>query len=436
MKLCVIGTGYVGLVTGTCLADLGHEVVCVDKDENKIEKLKKGISPIYEPGLEELITRNTKAKKLSFVTDIKEGMEGAKVIFIAVSTPPKIDGSADLSAVANVARIIAENMEDYKVIVDKSTVPVKTGVKVKETIERYRKQDVPFDVVSNPEFLREGTAIHDTMKPDRIVVGVSSDKAGDIMTEVYSGINAPIIKTDIESAELIKHAANSFLATKISFANALANICDKAGANIDEVVEGVGLDSRIGRQFLSAGVGYGGSCFPKDVSAFIKISEQLGYDFDLLKEVEKINETQKNLFIKKIEDVLWVVKDKTIAVWGLSFKPNTDDMRNAPSIDIIKALYAEGAIIKAYDPKAVEKAKEDITEDITYSDSPYEAARNADAIVILTDWEDFKKLDLVRIKASMTHPIIIDGRNMFDPKDMFEAGFVYESIGRGRASSR
>ncbi|MFC2140583.1 UDP-glucose dehydrogenase family protein [Candidatus Auribacterota bacterium] len=431
MKVCVIGTGYVGLVTGTCLADLGHKVICVDKDQEKIAKLNKGLTPIYEPGLEEIIKRNVQEKRLSFIMDIKEGIKEAVVIFIAVSTPPKEDGSADLSSVANVSRVIAESMDEYKVIVDKSTVPVKTGTKVAETIKRYLKKDVEFDVVSNPEFLREGSAIHDTMHPDRIVIGVQSKKAAEIIKELYLEIKAPLIETDIESAELIKHAANSFLALKISFANALANLCEKAGAKIDEVVEGMGLDQRIGRQFLNAGVGYGGSCFPKDVSAFIKIAETLGYDFNMLKEVEKINAEQKKIFIKKIEKVLWVVKDKKIAIWGLSFKPNTDDMRSAPAIDIIRALQVDGAIIKAYDPQAMENAKQELNK-IELCDSPYQAAQDADAVVILTDWDEFKKVDLERIKKSLTHPIIIDGRNLFDPQEMKDKGFVYESIGRGK----
>src|SRR5574341_939806 len=333
MNVAIVGTGYVGLITGACLAEIGHHVLCIDNDRRKIETLKKGKIPIYEPGLEPLIRKNIKVGRLQFSTRIADGVEKALVIFIAVNTPPLGGGEADLSFVAHVAREIAVHLRNYRVIVDKSTVPVKTGEKVVETIKRYCKKGVDFDVVSNPEFLREGSAVHDMMHPDRIVIGVANSRAAQIMQELYEPIGTKFLATDIPSAELIKHASNSFLAMKISFANALANICELSGANIEEVVYGMGLDHRIGVHFLKAGIGYGGSCFPKDVSAFIKIAEELGYSFDLLKTVERINDEQKIRFLKKVREVLWVLKGKVVGVLGLAFKPNTDDMRNAPSID-------------------------------------------------------------------------------------------------------
>jgi UDPglucose 6-dehydrogenase len=331
--------------------------------------------------------------------------------------------------VAHVAREIAVHLRNYRVIVDKSTVPVKTGEKVVETIKRYCRKGVDFDVVSNPEFLREGSAVHDMMHPDRIVIGVATSRAAQIMRELYGPIKAKFLVTDIPSAELIKHASNSFLAMKISFANALANICELSGANIEEVVYGMGLDHRIGVHFLKAGIGYGGSCFPKDVSAFIKIAEELGYSFDLLKAVEKINEDQKSRFVKKIREVLWVIKGKVVGVLGLAFKPNTDDMRNAPSIDIIHALIKEGAKVKVFDPEAMDKAKEELKK-VQYCKDPYHVARGTDALLILTEWEDFKKIDFKKVKKLMTTPIVLDGRNLLDSNIMGKLGFVYKSIGR------
>ncbi|HPJ72551.1 MAG TPA: UDP-glucose/GDP-mannose dehydrogenase family protein, partial [bacterium] len=331
--------------------------------------------------------------------------------------------------VANVARTVAENLNGYKVVVDKSTVPVKTGEKVAETIKRYSDPEAEFDVVSNPEFLREGSAIYDTLNPDRIVIGTSSRRAADILIELYKPLEAPVIVTDINSAELIKHAANSFLATKISFANALARICDLSGANVMEVTRGVGLDNRVGEKFLNAGVGYGGSCFPKDVSAFIAISEELGYSFDLLKEVEKINQAQTEYFLDKVRKTLWVLEGKCIGVLGLAFKPNTDDMRNAPAVPVIKALLEEGARVKAYDPKGMEKAREYLP-DIEYCPSPYAVAEGCEALLVLTEWNEFKEMDLERLKGLLTHPTIIDGRNIYDPQKMAQAGYTYVSIGR------
>jgi len=427
MRVGIIGCGYVGLTTGVCLAELGHRVVCVDNDEEKIKKLLSGALPIYEPGLDKLIKKNK--NKIKFSTNIKDAVVNNEIIFICVGTPSSSDGSPNLSYVENVARGIAKYLDSYKIIVEKSTVPVETADWIKKTIERYKKNNVEFDVVSNPEFLREGTAVHDFLYPDRIVIGVESEKAKKSMLKLYQKIKSPKIVVDTKSAELIKHASNSFLATKISFINAVANICELSGADVEKVALGMGLDKRIGKDFLKAGIGYGGSCFPKDVDAFIWISEKLGYDFSLLKEVKKINERQRELFIKKIEDTLWTLKDKTIGILGLSFKPNTDDIREAPSIYIIKSLKEKGAKIKAYDPKAMVKMKQ-VFPDITYCDNPYEVAKNSDCLVILTEWPEFRKLDLKKIKNLLNQPIIIDGRNIFEPQKMIKLGFVYKCIGR------
>lgn len=430
-NLAFIGAGYVGLVSGTCLAEIGHDVILVDNNPDKITKLKKGVIPIYEPGLEELVKKNVKAGRLSFTTSLAQAVKKSEVIFIAVNTPPQPNGKADLSFVAGAAREIAEAADSYKVVVDKSTVPVQTGERVAETIKRYNKRQIDFDVVSNPEFLREGSAIADFLKPDRIVVGVANKRAEKIMREIYQPIEAPFIVTDVKSAELIKHASNTFLAMKISFANAVARICELAGANIDQVVEGMGYDTRIGKHFLKAGVGYGGSCFPKDVSAFIAIADELGYNFGLIKEVEKINDQARDLFLQKIEQALWVTKGKTIAIWGLAFKPDTDDMRNAPSITIIEKLHADGAVIQAYDPEAEHTAKAVLGDKFTYKKDMYEALKGADALVIMTDWAQFKAPDWDKIRGSLHHPLVIDGRNMFDPAKMEKLGFVYHSVGRG-----
>lgn len=380
--------------------------------------------------MEALVKKNVKAGRLSFTTNLKDAVEKSDVVFIAVNTPPQPDGKADLSYVAGAAKAIAEVSKKYKIVVDKSTVPVQTGERVKEIIERYRKHNVDFGVVSNPEFLREGSAIKDFLKPDRIVVGVESKRAEKIMREIYAPINAPVIVTDVKSAELIKHASNSFLATKISFANALARICELSGADIEQVTHGMGLDFRIGKHFLKAGIGYGGSCFPKDVSAFIAIANELGYDFDLLKEVQQINKQARQLFLKKIEEVLWVTKDKKIAIWGLSFKPNTDDMRNAPSLEIIEALKRDGANIFSYDPKATETAKKIMGNKVTYCKDMYTPLKNADALVILTDWDEFKEPNWKKVLELLKSPIIIDGRNMYSPKEMKGLGFAYYSVGR------
>ena len=429
MKLTINGTGYVGLVTGACFAEVGHHVLCVDNDAAKIKLLQSGGIPIYEPGLEELVKRNVAAGRLSFTTSIAEGVQKSDVIFIAVPTPPQPDGSVDLSFIERVARDIAAAMTDYKIIADKSTVPVKTGEKVAETIKRYCPAKVEFDVVSNPEFLREGFAVGDLMKPDRVVIGVRSQRPVAAMREIYTPFNAPIVVTDINSAELIKHASNSFLALKISYINAISAICESAGANVQEVAAGMGLDERIGRRFLNAGIGFGGSCFPKDLSAFIKIAEQIGYDFRLLKEVQRINADQMDWFVKKITDTLWVLKDKKIGVLGLAFKQNTDDVRSSPAIDLCQRLQKEGATLRVHDPKAMDKAKA-VLANVTYVDDMNAVAEGCDAIVIATEWDEFKKLDLERAHKSLTHPIMFDGRNLFDRAEMERLGWIYKSVGR------
>jgi len=429
MKLTIIGTGYVGLVTGTCFAEVGHQVICVDSDAQKVEVLRAGKMPIYEPGLDELVQKNVSAGRLAFTTSTPEGVAKSDVIFIAVPTPPLADGGVDLSFIEKVAREIAQAMTSYKVVVDKSTVPVKTGDKVAETIKRYCKSRVEFDVVSNPEFLREGFAVDDFMRPDRVVVGVRSPRPAQAMKDVYEPFKAPIIITDINSAELIKHAANSFLALKISYINAISVICEASGANVQEVANGMGMDARIGRRFLDAGLGFGGSCFPKDLSAFIKISEQLGYDFRLLKEVQQINADQMDRFLKKIVDTLWVLKDKTIGVLGLAFKQNTDDVRLSPAIELCQRLQREGARLRVYDPRAMEKAKA-VLKDVTYVPDMNAVAEGCDALVIATEWPEFKTLDLEHARKVLSHPILFDGRNLFDAAEMERLGFIYKSVGR------
>lgn len=429
MRLTIIGTGYVGLVTGTCFAEVGHRVICVDNDPAKVRTLQQGGIPIYEPRLEELVQKNTAAGRLSFTTSTAEGVEQSEVIFIAVPTPPLADGSVDSSFIEKVAREIAAAMTSYKIVVDKSTVPVKTGEKVAETIKRYCKAKVDFDVVSNPEFLREGFAVEDLMKPDRIVIGVRTQRPVAALKEIYKPFDAPIIVTDINSAELIKHASNSFLALKISYINAISVLCETAGANVQEVAQGMGMDDRIGRRFLNASLGFGGSCFPKDLSAFIKIAEQVGYDFGLLKEVQKINAEQMNRFVKKIIDTLWVLKDKKIGVLGLAFKQNTDDIRMSPALELCQRLQKEGAALTVFDPKAMDKARA-VLQDVTFVDDMNAVADGCDALVIATEWEEFKKLDLDRVRKSLTHPILFDGRNLFDPAEMEKLGFIYKSIGR------
>ena len=431
MDVSIIGSGYVGLVTGACFAEVGHNVTCVDNDARKIETLRAGRVPIYEPGLEELIHRNVSAQRLRFSGSVKEGVDNSQVVFIAVPTPPQPDGSVDLSFIEKVAREIAGVLTDYRVIVDKSTVPVKTGEKVAESIKRYNRHRAKFDVVSNPEFLREGCAVSDLMQPDRIVIGAQSEHAVDVMKKVYEPFMAPMLVTDINSAELIKHAANSFLALKISYINAVSAICEASGADVEKVADGIGMDRRIGRHFLNAGIGYGGSCFPKDIAAFITISNQLGVPFALLKEVQRINAAQKDRFLKAIRDTLWVLREKQIAVWDLTFKPDTDDVRCSVAIDLVADMLREGAHVSVYDPKGMERACElGAIKGARFCQSPLEAAINAEALVIATEWAEFANVDLTVVKEKMTTPIIFDGRNLFDPATMAKVGFHYHSIGR------
>jgi UDPglucose 6-dehydrogenase len=429
MRVCMIGTGYVGLVSGTCFAEIGHEVVCVDNDKEKIDILKKGGVPIYEPGLEDMIKRNVEAGRLSFTTSIAEGVARSLFLFIAVGTPPKEDGEPDLSSVEKVAEEIGSSMDEYKIIVEKSTVPVQTGKWVHAVIERFSKKVRDFDVASNPEFLREGSAIGDFLNPDRVVLGVETEKAKDKLLELYEPIDAPKIVTDIASAELIKHASNALLSTKISFINAISIICEKSDADVLKVAEGIGMDKRIGKDFLNAGVGFGGFCFPKDIKAFISIAAKLGYDFRLLKEVDNVNNEQMIRAVDKLEGMLWNLKEKTIGVLGLSFKPNTDDMRFAPSITIIRELKKRGAHIKAYDPVAMGRARA-IIQEIEYCKDAYDVAQDTDAVMLVTEWDEFKKLDIQKLKSIMRQPVFLDGRNVFDPQEMVQAGFIYSGIGR------
>lgn len=429
MKIGIIGSGYVGLVTGACFAHIGHSVLCVDNDRQKIACLKKKQVPIYEPGLEEIIRKTTTKGRLRFSSSIAQAVRQCEVLFICVNTPPKDNGEADLSFVENVSREIAVNLKDYRLVVEKSTVPVQTGQWIDRTIRVNQPKSSLYDVASNPEFLREGTAVQDFLKPDRIVLGVSSAKAEKILRRLYEPLKAPILVTDIKSAEIIKHASNSFLATKISFINMVARICDVVGADVEKVSLGMGLDPRIGPSFLKAGIGFGGFCFPKDLSAFLRMAEKLGVNFGILREVLEANEGQKRYFVEKVENVLWNLKQKTIGVLGLSFKPNTDDMRFAPSIDIIRTLQKEGARIQAYDPQAMVKARS-LFQNVKYARTPYQAARRADALLLLTEWEEFLNLDFRRLKKAMRHAIIFDGRNCLNPQEMKRAGFKYYAIGR------
>ena len=446
MKVCIVGSGHVGLVTGACMAEIGHRVVCVDDDRKKIVTLRAGRMPFYEPHLEDLVSRNRSQGRLKFTHRIENGIEQATVIFICVGTPALASGEADLSSVEQVARRIAENATGYKVVVEKSTVPVQTGRWIERTLAVYKGRMGHCDVASNPEFLREGSAVHDFFHPDRIVVGVHDERAEKLLRELYApvvdgtfrcpihlpctnGERVPLVVTDIESAELIKHASNSFLAMKISFINAVADLCERAGADVGRVAEGMGLDRRIGRSFLNAGIGFGGYCFPKDLQAFVKIAEKFGYDFALLKEVERINRGRADIVLQKLKDRLWIIKGKRIGVWGLAYKPDTDDVREAPAFGIIQRLVQEGADVRVYDPKAMDNARAEI-QGVTFCLDPYEAAKGAEALVLTTEWEEFKGLDLSRVKALMQWPLLLDGRNFFEKEAMREVGFEYLGIGR------
>ncbi len=430
MNLGVMGLGHVGLVTAVCFAEKGFKVYGMDKDKNRIENLKKKVLPFYEPGLKELLLKNF--EKIHFISEIKELINNTDVIFLCVGTPPLPDGKADLSQVEDASREIAKNIDKYVLIVEKSTVPVKTAEWIKKTMKLYARKDVDFEVASNPEFLREGSAIKDFLEPDRIVVGVESERAQKIFEEIYRDFNAPIIFTDIETAEIIKHASNAFLATKISFINMIADLCEKTGADVMKVAEAMGLDKRIGREFLNAGIGYGGSCFPKDVKAFYRIGEEHGVDFNLLKCVDKINEQRIEKFVSKIKKVLWIIKDKVFAVWGLAFKPGTDDVREAPSLKIIKRIVEEKGICKVYDPYAMNNFKREFgeNENVIYVSDLYEACKSSHAILILTEWDEFKNADFRKIKELMETPIIIDGRNCLDVEKIKELEFIYIPTGR------
>ena len=433
MNITVVGTGYVGLVTGACFSDWGHNVLCVDNDENKVKMLKQLHMPIYEDGLEELVRKNVSAGRLNFTSSIEEGTKFAEVIFIAVGTPPGYRGAANMSYVEQVARQVAEHMTSYRLLVEKSTVPVNTHEQVKRTVSKYLRSDIPFDVASNPEFLKEGTAIEDAYSPDRIVVGVESERAAKLMRDIYEPIikktNSPLLVMNPASAELTKHASNSFLAMKISFINAVARVCEMAGANVEQVAQGMGLDKRIGPQFLKAGVGYGGSCFPKDVDAFVQIADHLGYNFELLKEVQRVNKTQREHLMQKLQRELWVIQDKVVAVLGLAFKPGTDDVRESPSLYFVPQLIEAGAKLQLWDPVAEERFAQLYPQE-RYVKDPIECARGADVLLILTDWPQVKKLDLDQLKSVMKCPVIVDGRNVFDPKVVRSKGFTYHSIGR------
>jgi UDPglucose 6-dehydrogenase len=447
MDLCIVGAGYVGLVTGACFAEIGHRVICVDHDAEKIGTLKAGRMPIYEPSLEELVAANRQRGRLSFSMDLCAAAQASRVIFICVGTPPLENGEADLSAVEKVTQQVASVAHSYKLVVEKSTVPVQTGEYIYRTLQIYCPLEKGnFDVASNPEFLREGSAVSDFFHPDRIVVGVENGQAEEILREIYQPIlsgsfRCPVhttcpplpkpvfLKTDIRSAELIKHASNSFLATKISFINAIADICEKVGADVEKVAEGMGLDPRIGRSFLNAGLGFGGFCFPKDLQAFVRIAEKNGYDFALLKETENINRKRIDVAVEKLKKALWVLQGKKIAILGIAFKPQTDDIRFAPALELIRRLQQDGCQIRAYDPKGMDKASREVP-GITYGKDPYEVAEGAEALILATEWPEFAKLDWARIRWIMLRPYLLDGRNLLKKSEMKDLGFEYEGMGR------
>jgi UDPglucose 6-dehydrogenase len=435
MNICVVGTGYVGLVTGAVFADLGNEVICVDNQPDKVAALQAGRMPIYEPGLEEMVARNVVDGRLRFTTDLAAAVKRSLIVFITVATPARSDGQADLSAVEEVAKGIGQVMERYTLIVNKSTVPVGTGDLVREVIERHQAKPVMFDVVSNPEFLREGSAIEDTLRPDRIVIGAPNQQVAMTLLELYAPLERPMIITDVPSAEMIKYASNAFLAAKISFVNAIANICEQAGADVSQVTKGVGLDARIGPAFLQAGLGFGGSCFPKDTESLIHTAATLGYDFRMLKAVVEVNRERVAHFVARIRKALDPLEDKIIAVLGLAFKPNTDDMREAKSVEIIHRLLGLGARVRAYDPVAVANARKVLPATVTYSESPYEAATGADGLVLVTEWNEFKFLNLERVRGLMRRPMVFDGRNIWEPERMRRLGFEYYSVGRKPVST-
>jgi UDPglucose 6-dehydrogenase len=432
MHIAVIGTGYVGLVTGACFAEFGVDVTCVDVDAEKIQRLESGVMPIYEPGLEQLVTKNTQAGRLRFTTNVQEAVEQALVIFLAVGTPPLSDGSPDLSFVESAARSVAEHMNGYKVIVTKSTVPIGTGERIRKLIREHQKSALAFGIVSNPEFLREGAAINDFMRPDRVVIGSADQEAIAIMRDLYRPlylIEAPVVITSLEAAELTKYAANAFLATKISFINEIANLCEKIGCDVHDVAKGMGMDKRIGSKFLHPGPGFGGSCFPKDTRALASVAQQFGSESLIVDAVIEVNRRQREAMLPKIEQLVGTVSGKTIAVLGLAFKPETNDIREAPAQEIIKGLLERGATIRAYDPVAMEETAQVIS-NIQYAEDEYEAVKNADALVIVTEWNQFRALDMKRIRDLMKAPRIADLRNIYEPEDLRELGFDYVGVGR------
>jgi len=433
MNICIVGVGYVGLVTGTCFAEFGNHVICVDKDEQKIGSLKQNNIPIYEPGLEEMVKRNQSAGRLNFTQDVNEAVEKSLAVFIAVGTPSDSAGSANLEFVYQVAETIGKLMTGYKIIVTKSTVPVGTGKEIREIIRKNQEEDIPFDVVSNPEFLREGSAIEDFLRPNRVVIGTDNEQAAAIMKDIYSPlylIETPFLNTNVETAEMIKYASNAFLATKISFINEMANICELVGADVHEVARGMGLDGRISRKFLHPGPGYGGSCFPKDTKAIVKLAETYGYRFKIVESVIEVNERQQMLMVDKIENVLGDLKGKRLGIWGLTFKPNTDDIRDSPAMRIIETLIKKGAIVSAYDPAGMEPAAK-ILKEVNYVKDIYEAAQDADALVIITEWNEFRYPDWEKVQASLRLPTVIDMRNIYEPEKMKTRGFNYHCVGRG-----
>jgi UDPglucose 6-dehydrogenase len=432
-KVGILGLGHVGLPTAVGLAELGWQVVGTDSDARKVALIAQGKSPFYEPDLEPLLRKNLSEGRLRVTPNVGEAVRASDILFICVGTPQRPDGSADLSQVEAVIRTVAENLNGYKLIVEKSTVPVQTAQWIKRTILRYAGNDAEFDVASNPEFLREGTAIHDFFHPDRIVIGVESERAKEWLLELYRPLNAPVVVTDLNTAEIIKHAANSFLALKISFINMVADLCEATGADVVKVAEGIGLDPRIGKHFLQAGLGFGGYCLPKDLKAFIRIAEEHRVDFSLLKEVERINEARMERFVRKVRQVLWVLKDKTLAIWGLAFKPNTDDIREAPSLKLIARLLEEGANLRLYDPAAMDNVRRLFPEEplrLTYCPNPSEAARGAHAILLVTEWEEFRQVDWHEIRQVVALPIVVDGRNFLDPVTLQQAGFEWHGMGR------
>jgi UDPglucose 6-dehydrogenase len=429
LRVGVVGTGYVGLVTSACLADIGHQVVGVDRDGGRIARLNEGRVPFFEPDLERLVRAGQQTSRLRFTTTITELVRDSEIMFITVGTPAREDGNADLTEVSTVAEAIAGALVDYRLIVEKSTVPIRTGERIRDQIQLLTRGAVPFDVACNPEFLREGSAVYDFMHPDRIVLGVTNERSERLLRELYAPLDCPVVVTDLTTAEMIKHASNAFLALKISYINAIANICERVGADVRQVADGMGYDRRIGRAFLDAGVGYGGSCFPKDVAAFIQIAREAGYEFRLLEEVSRINDGQREVVLRHLKDALWVLRNRTITVLGLAYKANTDDIREAPAIGIIEALLKEGATVRAYDPAAEANTRR-ILPDVVYCAGPYEAAKGSDAVVLLTDWDEFRRLDLARLRDLMRRPVFIDGRNLLQPAAARALGFHYAGVGR------